>query len=153
MLLSHILNEHGIESVVLEKQSREYVLQRIRAGVLEPGSVQIMRDYGLSDRLDREGKAHDAMMIAWAASECLSINTMKYTGRQMMAYGQTAITEDLYSARDKAGGQIITEAENINLPFAFGKHLSCLLQSNLLSSPEPEDTITNLHRHSFPCWI
>ena len=115
MLLSHILSEHGIDNVVLEKHTRDHVLSRIRAGVLEPGSVKLLRDVGLSTRLDKEAKFHNGTLIVWAGSERLEIDTMKYTGQQMAAYGQTAITEDLYTARAKSDGVIITEAKDIKL--------------------------------------
>lgn len=114
-MLSHILHLEGIESVVLEKYSRAHVLQRIRAGVLEAGSVTLLRDVGLGDRMDREGHAHDGSYIVWKGSQRVLIDTAKYTGKQMMAYGQTAITEDLYAARDGAGGQIIDEATSVAL--------------------------------------
>jgi len=113
LLLSHILDLNGVDNIVLEQRSRAYVLDRIRAGVLEAGSVDLLRSIGLGERMDREGKPHDGTFIVWAGSEKLLIDTMKYTGRKMMAYGQTAITEDLYAARDKAGGQIIDEAQNV----------------------------------------
>lgn len=113
LLLSHILDLNGVDNIVLEQRSRAYVLSRIRAGVLEAGSVDLLRSIGLGERMDREGKSHDGSYIVWKGSEKLLIDTKKYTGREMMAYGQTAITEDLYEARDKAGGQIVDEAENV----------------------------------------
>jgi len=113
LLLSHILDLNGVDNIVLEQRSRAYVLDRIRAGVLEAGSVELLRSIGLGERMDREGKPHDGTYIVWAGTEKLLIDTMKYTGREMMAYGQTAITEDLYAARDKAGGQIIDEAQDV----------------------------------------
>lgn len=113
LLLSHILDLNGVDNIVLERRSRAYVLDRIRAGVLEAGSVDLLRSIGLGERLDREGKPHEGTYIVWGGSEKLLIDTRKYTGRDMTAYGQTAITEDLYEARDKAGGQIIDEAEDV----------------------------------------
>lgn len=113
LLLSHILDINGVDNIVLERRSRAYVLSRIRAGVLEAGSVDLLRGTGLGERMDREGKPHDGSFIVWAGSEKLLIDTKKYTGRKMTAYGQTAITEDLYAARDKAGGQIVDEAEDV----------------------------------------
>jgi p-hydroxybenzoate 3-monooxygenase len=113
LLLSHILDLNGVDNIVLEQRSRAYVLDRIRAGVLEAGSVELLRSIGLGERMDREGKPHDGTYIVWAGTEKLLIDTMKYTGREMTAYGQTAITEDLYAARDKAGGQIIDEAQDV----------------------------------------
>ena len=113
LLLSHILDLNGVDNIVLEQRNRAYVLDRIRAGVLEAGSVELLRSIGVGERMDREGKPHDGTYIVWAGTEKLLIDTMKYTGREMMAYGQTAITEDLYAARDKAGGQIIDEAQDV----------------------------------------
>ena len=106
LLLSHILDRNGIHSIVLERQTRQHVLQRIRAGALEAGTVDLLRAVGLGERMDREGHPHDGSAIAWEGRERFFINTKKYTGKRMMAYGQTAITEDLYAARDAAGGEI-----------------------------------------------
>ena len=115
LLLSHILYRGGIDSVVLERQSRRHVLERIRAGVLEAGTVALLREVGLGARMDREGHPHDGSAIAWEGRKRFFIDTKKYTGKAMMAYGQTAITEDLYAARDAAGGQVIDEAANVRL--------------------------------------
>jgi len=115
LLLSHILQRSGIDSIVLERQSRGYVLDRIRAGVLEAGTVELLREVGLGARMDREGYPHDGSAIAWEGRPRFFIDTRKYTGKRMMAYGQTAITEDLYAARDAAGGQIVDEAGNVQL--------------------------------------
>jgi p-hydroxybenzoate 3-monooxygenase len=115
LLLSHMLARDGIDSIVLERHSRAHVLRRIRAGVLEAGTVELLRSVGLGERMDREGHPHDGAAIAWAGRDRFFINTKKYTGRSMMAYGQTAITEDLYAARDAAGGQVIDEAANVTL--------------------------------------
>ena len=88
---------------------------RIRAGVLEAGTVELLREVGLGERMDREGHPHDGSAIAWEGRPRFFIDTKKFTGKPMMAYGQTAITEDLYAARDAAGGQIIDEADNVRL--------------------------------------
>jgi p-hydroxybenzoate 3-monooxygenase len=113
LLLSQILHRAGIDNVVLEARSRAYVLERIRAGVLEWGSVEVLRSAGVGERMDREGHVHDSVAIAWSGREQLQIDTHKYAGRRMMAYGQTNITEDLYAARDAMGGIIIDEAEEV----------------------------------------
>jgi p-hydroxybenzoate 3-monooxygenase len=115
LLLSHILYRNGIDSIVLERQSRAYVLERIRAGVLEAATVALLREVGLGARMDREGQPHAGSAIAWEGRPHFLIDARKYTGKPMMAYGQTAITEDLYAARDAAGGQIIDEAGNVEL--------------------------------------
>ena len=113
LLLSHILDRNGIDSIVLERQTRSHVLERIRAGVLEAGTVALLREVGLGERMDREGRPHDGSWIAWEDRPRLLIDTKKYTGKPMMAYGQTAITEDLFAARDAAGGKVIDEADNV----------------------------------------
>ncbi len=115
LLLSHILQRSGIESIVLERQSRAHVLARIRAGVLEAGTVDLLREVGLGARMDRDGRLHDGTVIVWENRPWFRIDTKKHTGKPMMAYGQTAITEDLYAARDAAGGVIIDEAANVRL--------------------------------------
>jgi len=112
-LLSHLLDRDGIESVVLERQSRAYVLGRIRAGVLEWGTVELLRNVGLGERMDAEGHVHDTINIAWRGAEILTMNTANQVAKQMMAYGQTNIQEDLYAAHDAAGGTIIDEAEDV----------------------------------------
>src|SRR5271154_1025266 len=115
LLLSHMLDRSGIDSIVLERQSRAHVLARIRAGVLEAGTVALLREVGLGERMDREGLPHDGVAIAWPGRQRFLIDTRKYTGKAMMAYGQTAITEDLYAARDAAGGIVIDEAADVRL--------------------------------------
>ena len=99
LLLSHILQRNGIDSIVLERQTRAHVLERIRAGVLEAGTIALLREVGLGTRMDRDGHPHDGAAIAWENRPRFMIDTRKYTGKQMMAYGQTAITEDLFAAR------------------------------------------------------
>ena len=113
LLLSQMLHLQGVDSIVLELRSRAYVLQRIRAGLLEWGSVEILRDAGVGERLDREGFFHDGSMMVWAGARQCLIDTRKFAGRQMVAYGQTNITEDLYAARDAMGGTIIDEALDV----------------------------------------
>ncbi|OKL45680.1 4-hydroxybenzoate 3-monooxygenase [Pseudovibrio exalbescens] len=115
LLLSHILQQNGIDSIVLERQSKDYVLARIRAGFLEAGTIKLLRDVGLGERMDREGLPKNGGAIAWQGKEGLYIDTAKWTGQQMMAYGQTAITEDLYAARERDGGHVINEARDVTL--------------------------------------
>jgi p-hydroxybenzoate 3-monooxygenase len=114
-LLSQILHRHNIDNVVLECRSRAHVLQRIRAGVLEWGSVEVLRDAGVGERMDREGHLHDGTGIVWAGQHRCLIDTRRHTGKPMMAYGQTAITEDLYAASDENGVSIIDEADGVTL--------------------------------------
>lgn len=114
-LLSHMLDRAGVDNIVLERQPRPYVLERIRAGVLEWGTVETLREVGLGDRLDAEGHVHDSINIGWRGSETLSVDTFDRVGRRMMAYGQTKIQEDLYAAADARGANIIFEADDVAL--------------------------------------
>jgi p-hydroxybenzoate 3-monooxygenase len=115
LLLSHMLYLDGIDSVVLERQSKDHVLRRIRAGVLEAGTTKLLREVGLGKRMDQEGHMHDGTWIAWENRPLFLIDTKKFTGKQMMAFGQTAITEELYQVRMHAGGQVINEAASVEL--------------------------------------
>ena len=115
LLLSHMLSLDGIESIILERQSKAHVLKRIRAGVLENGTVRLLHDVGLGTRMDAEGMAHDGTVIAWQDRSTFLIDTRKYTGRDMMAYGQTAITEDLYAAHEARSGHYIEQAKDVRL--------------------------------------
>ncbi len=115
LLLSQRLHLAGVDNVVVEKHSRAHVLERVRAGVLEWGTVEVLRDAGVGDRLDREGRVHDGTDIVWARRHRLSLDTRRYAGKPMVAYGQTEITKDLYAARDGLGGVVIDEAADVTL--------------------------------------
>jgi 4-hydroxybenzoate 3-monooxygenase len=115
LMLAQVLAAQGVESVVLEQRTKAYVLSRIRAGVLEQGTVQMLRDYGLGDRMDREGTPHDGVLIEWQDQKSTMIDGPKYAGVGMMTYGQTQITEDLYAAREAAGQRLVFEAEDVAL--------------------------------------
>lgn len=130
LLLSQILHLHDISSVVLERRSREHVMRRIRAGVLEWGSVEVLRSAGVGERMDREGHLHDGTGIVWSGSRHCLIDTKRYTGKAMMAYGQTAITEDLYAARDAMGGEIFDEAEEVSIIDIGGNRPSVTFKKN-----------------------
>lgn len=114
-LLSHMLGSAGIDNVVLELHSRQYVLDRIRAGVLEWGTVETLREVGLGQRMDAEGHVHDTVNLAWSGHDLLSIDTMARVGKQLMSYGQTDIQTDLYAAADASGANIVFEATDIEL--------------------------------------
>ena len=115
LMLSHVLASYGIDSVVLERQTKAYVMGRIRAGVLEHGSVQMLRDFGLAERMEKEGKAKDGTLIVWQNRDDHFIDVRKWTGKHMWAWGQTYITEDLYAARERDGGHLVDEAQNVAL--------------------------------------
>jgi p-hydroxybenzoate 3-monooxygenase len=89
------------------------VLSRIRAGVLEWSTVQVLRDAGLAERMDREGHAHDSINIAWRGEDVLTVDVHQLAGKQLMAYGQTKIQEDLYEVGDAAGLAVVFEADDV----------------------------------------
>ena len=115
LLLSQRLHLEGVDNVVLERQSRTHVLERIRAGLLEWGSVEVLRDSDVGERMDRDGHVHDGTGIVWGGEHQLTLDTRKFASKPMMAYGQTNITEDLYMARDAMGGVVVDEAEDVAL--------------------------------------
>ncbi|MBP6251957.1 MAG: 4-hydroxybenzoate 3-monooxygenase [Rubrivivax sp.] len=122
LLLSEVLHRQGIESIVLERSSREHVLSRIRAGVLESTTVDVLRANGLAERMDREGHAHDGMRIAWAGRDSFLVDTASILGRSFMVYGQTAIQEDLFAAADRRGQSVLTEVADVVLHDFDGAH-------------------------------
>jgi p-hydroxybenzoate 3-monooxygenase len=122
MLLSELLNRRGIASVVLERQSRQHVLSRIRAGVLEQTTVDVLRANGLSERMDREGHRHDGMRIVWAGRDGLFIDAAKHVGKHFMTYGQTSIQEDLFAAADRRNAAVLTEAADVQLADLTSDH-------------------------------
>ncbi|QPM91878.1 4-hydroxybenzoate 3-monooxygenase [Pseudooceanicola algae] len=114
LLLSQLLHRKGIDTIVLERRSQEYVLSRIRAGVLEWGSVELLREAGVGQRMDAEGFAHDGTYLA-CRNRGFRIDFAERTGKQVMVYGQTEVTRDLYAARAAEDGKIITEAEGVTI--------------------------------------
>ena len=112
LLLGQLLHRKGIEAVVLERKTRDYVLGRIRAGVLETGLVRLMEEAGVADRLHREGYVHDGTQIAWDGG-MFHIDFKQLTGTPVVVYGQTEVTRDLYDAREAAGAQTIFEADDV----------------------------------------
>ncbi|MDG2341061.1 MAG: 4-hydroxybenzoate 3-monooxygenase [Paracoccaceae bacterium] len=112
LLLSQLLHNQGIDTIVLERKTKEYVLGRIRAGVLERGFVDLMRLAGVGARMDAEGFVHDGAVIA-NGEENFRIDFDKHANGHVVIYGQTEVTRDLYEAREKAGGQIEYNVENV----------------------------------------
>ena len=113
LLLSQLLHLKGIDNVVLERRSREYVLGRIRAGVLEHGFADLMREAECGERMDAEGEIHDGFFIAHDGIKD-RVDLKGLTGGDtVVVYGQTELTRDLYEARDKMGGNIVHNAEDV----------------------------------------
>ncbi|MFV0243476.1 MAG: 4-hydroxybenzoate 3-monooxygenase [Qingshengfaniella sp.] len=114
LFLSRLLEMDGIDTVILERRSRDYVLSRIRAGVLEGGSVEMLRRVGAGARMDREGFPHEGVFLS-AANRQFRVDFKDLVNKEVMVYGQTEVTHDLYAAHDAAGTTIIDEAEDVAL--------------------------------------
>ncbi len=114
LLLGHLLRAEGIECVVLERRSPDYVLSRIRAGVLERITVSLMERLGLDARLRAEGLPHDGFNLA-DGERLIRIDVAELTGQHVVVYGQTELTKDLMDAREERGLEVIYEAEDAAL--------------------------------------
>ena len=112
LLLSQLLATNGIDSIVLERRTKDHVLGRVRAGVLEQGFVALMDQAGVSTRLHQEAIEHAGALIAFD-DECFRIDFRHHTGTSVLVYGQTEVTRDLYDAREAAGGAMIFETEDV----------------------------------------
>ena len=115
LMLSQLLHLKGIDTVVLEKHSREYVLARIRAGVLEHGFAALMREAQCGERMDREGEIHHGFYIAHDG-RMDRVDLHRYSGgSSVVVYGQTELTRDLYEARDRMKGAVLHNVEDVQL--------------------------------------
>lgn len=115
LMLSQLLHLKGIDTIVLERQSREYVLGRIRAGVLEHGFAELMREAQCGERMDREGEIHEGFFIAHDG-RLDRIDLHEHSGgSSVVVYGQTELTRDLYEARDRMGGKVIHNVEDVKI--------------------------------------
>jgi len=115
LLLSQLLQLRGIDNIVLERRSPEYVLGRIRAGVLEQGAVDLLHEAKVGDRLAREGLVHEGFDIALGNHRHRIDLKGLSGGKCVTVYGQTEITKDLMDARAALGGQLVYEAEDVAL--------------------------------------
>ena len=114
LLLGALLHQAGIAAVIIEQRSAEYVLGRIRAGVLEQTTVALLEQAGVADRLHREGLPHDGTELAFDG-QLHRIDFFGLTGRRVTVYGQTEVTQDLMQARAAAGLTTVYEAENVSV--------------------------------------
>jgi p-hydroxybenzoate 3-monooxygenase len=106
LLLGHLMRAEGVECVVVERQTPDYVLGRIRAGVLEQGAVALMERLGLDARLKAEGLPHDGFNLA-DGERLIRIDVAELTGKQVTVYGQTELTRDLMDSREERGLEVI----------------------------------------------
>ena len=113
LLLGQLLHKAGIDNVIVERQTPEYVLGRIRAGVLEQGTVDLLREAGVAERMDREGLVHEGVeLLVGGRRQRLDLKALT-GGKTVMVYGQTEVTRDLMQAREATGAPIIYSASNV----------------------------------------
>jgi p-hydroxybenzoate 3-monooxygenase len=115
LVLSHLLALEGIESVVLESRSRDYVEKRVRAGVLEQGTVDLLCGMGVGGRMQREGLVHHGIELRFEGQGHRIPLTELTGGRSITVYGQQEVVKDLIAARLEAGGQLLFEAEALHV--------------------------------------
>jgi p-hydroxybenzoate 3-monooxygenase len=113
LLLAHLLQRHGIESVVVESRSREHVERRVRAGVLEQGSVDMLTESGVGERLRREGLVHHGIELRFDGRGHRIDITALTNGRSITVYGQQEVVKDLIRARIDAGGEIMFDVSDV----------------------------------------
>jgi p-hydroxybenzoate 3-monooxygenase len=114
LLLGALLHKAGIDAVIVEQRSLEYVLGRIRAGVLEQGTADLLDDVGVGGRMHAEGLWHDGFSLSFG-SRMKRIDLHALTGKRVMVYGQTEVTRDLIRARTEAGLPTFDEAEGVTI--------------------------------------
>ncbi len=113
LLLSHLLHLDGIESVLVEARSRDYVEHRVRAGVLEQGSVDLLNEAGVGDRMRREGLVHHGIELRFGGKGHRVDFPSLTGGRSITVYGQQEVVKDLIATRFAAGGSILFEATDV----------------------------------------
>jgi p-hydroxybenzoate 3-monooxygenase len=113
LMLGHLLHRHGVDSVIVENRSRQHVIERVRAGVLEQGTVDLMREAGVGQRLDREGLRHDGLYLAFGGNRH-RIDLSELTGgRAITVYGQNEVVKDLIDARTATSRPLVFEADDV----------------------------------------
>ena len=136
LVLSHLLHLHGIESVVLENRSRQYVQERVRAGVLEQGTVDLLKETGVGQRLRREGLVHYGVNLRFGR-RTHRIDFADLTGgKAVTIYAQHEVVKDLTDARLAAGGQVHFDGLGIDIPIAHATP----------SAELPEDLVFDIFR-------
>ena len=124
LLLGQLLAKQGISNIILERVTGDYILGRIRAGILEQGFADLVREAGVADRMDAEGEVHEGVEIA-ADGERFHIDLKGLTGGDVViCYGQTEITHDLMEARQAAGLETYYEASDVELHDVAGSQPS-----------------------------
>jgi p-hydroxybenzoate 3-monooxygenase len=114
LILSHLLQQQRIDSIIVEKYSQEHVQERVRAGVLEHGTVEMLVEMSLGERLKREGSIHYGIELSFLGRRH-RIDFKELTGKGITVYGQNEVVKDLTKARLEKGGEIVFEAEDVSI--------------------------------------
>ena len=114
LLLGQLLSRSGIANIVIEQRSADYVLGRIRAGVLEQTTVDLLQQAGVADRMQQEGLPHDGVELCFGGQRH-RIDLLGLTGKRVMVYGQTEVTRDLMDARSASGEPIVYDADEVTV--------------------------------------
>ena len=134
LLLSHLLHRQGIASIIIENRSRAYVEQRVRAGVLEQGTMDLLIEAGVGERMQREGLLHHGFDLRFNGCSH-RINMTELTGHAIRVYGQQEVVKDLIQARLAADGKILFEAQDVKLHdvTADAPSISCVLNGEQIT--------------------
>ena len=122
LMLGHLLHRRGIDSIIIENRSQQYVIDRVRAGVLEQGTVDLMHEVGVGHRLAREGLRHDGLYIAFAGARHRLDMRALTGGRAITIYGQNEVVKDLIAARVDTGRPLLFEAEDVQVDDLASTH-------------------------------
>ena len=115
LMLSHLLHRQGVDSIVLERHDRAYVERRVRAGVLEQGTVDLLNAAGIGERMRREGLIHRGLYLQFERQRHRIAMSELTGGRAITIYGQQEVVKDLIAARLAAGGQILFASDDVSL--------------------------------------
>jgi p-hydroxybenzoate 3-monooxygenase len=115
LMLGQLLHQAGIDSMIVERHNREHVIERVRAGVLEQGTVDLMHAMGVGDRLAREGLRHDGIYLAFGGTRHHIDLTGLTGGRAITVYGQGEVVKDLIAARQRSGRPLMFEASDVSV--------------------------------------
>jgi len=129
LVLGHLLHLQGIESVVLESRSREYCQERVRAGLLEQNTADLLVEIGVGERMKRERLEHHGINLRFCG-RTHRIDFADLTGRSITIYGQGEVIKDLVDARHASGGPIFFEVENVSVHDFESAHPRILFQNN-----------------------
>jgi len=172
LMLAHLLHLAGVDSVVLEDRSREYIERRVRAGVLEHPTVELLRECGVADRLDREGMVHHGVVLRFDGADH-RVGLTDLTGRSITVYGQQEVVKDLVAARLATGRPILfdvadvalhdleTDAPSVTFKHADGSpgRIDCDFVAGCdgfhgVSRPSVPEGVLRVYEHAYPyAWL